>query len=245
MSVAAENTPNPAVEEFASSDEALLGLLRRHQALTVGEMEKLMRVTATAVRQRLARLTALGLVERKAHKAQRGRPVHRYELTAKGRRCAGDNFADLAAVLWQELRQIPDPEVRRGLLQRVSTRLSERYRDQIEGETTGERMQAVTELFGSRKVPFVVESKDQLPVLSALACPYPDLADQDKSICAMERMLFSSLVGEKLTLGSCRLDGDACCSFQPSDRLEEGEPAGAPRENTCGAGVPSEAGPIQ
>lgn len=219
------STPTPSISgiasselstaEFASSDESLLGLLRRHGGLTVGDLERLMNVTATAVRQRLARLAALGLVERKAHKATRGRPVHRYELTAKGRRQAGDNFADLASVLWEELREIADPDVRRGLLQRVSQRLSAHYQGQINGQTTAARMEAVSAMFGSRKIPFTVEVNDDLPILHAHACPYPELAEKDKSICAMERMLFSDLVGEKLTLESCRLDGDSCCSFQP------------------------------
>lgn len=217
-------------EEFASSDESLLDLLRRRGGLSVLELEKLMQVTATAVRQRLARLTGIGLVERKAHKAKRGRPVHRYELTAKGRRFAGDNFADLATVLWQELREIQDPQVRKGLLQRVSHRLSETYASQIRGKSPIDRMQEITELFSSRKVPFSAELKDGLPVLTALACPYPELAEKDKSICAMERMLFSDLVGEKLHLESCRLDGDSCCSFQPAKT----ELIELKRENTAG-----------
>src|SRR5688572_23370720 len=120
MMPASKMPSDETTEEFASSDESLLDLLRRRGGLSVLELEKLMQVTATAVRQRLARLTGMGLIERKAHKAKRGRPVHRYELTAKGRRFAGDNFADLATVLWEELREIQDPQVRKGLLQRVS-----------------------------------------------------------------------------------------------------------------------------
>lgn len=212
-----------STEEFASSDDALLALLRRHGGLSVGQLEELMQVTATAVRQRLSRLTADGLVERKAQKASRGRPVHRYELTTKGRRQTGDNFADLATVLWEELREIQDPQVRRGLLQRVSSRLSDQYQGLVSGDSTVKRMEAVAEIFSERKVPFVVELKESLPVLTALACPYPDLAEKDKSICAMERMLISELVGEKLSLENCRLNGDSCCSFQPS-RSELNEP---------------------
>jgi DeoR family transcriptional regulator, suf operon transcriptional repressor len=204
-------------EESNSSDESLLDLLRRRGGLTVLELEEFMQVTATAVRQRLSRMSAMGLVERKVHKAKRGRPVHRYELTAKGRRLAGDNFADLATVLWEELREIQEPQVRKGLLQRVSDRLSRTYRDKVNGASAGERMQAISELFSDRKVPFATEAKNGLPVLTALACPYPDLAEKDRSICAMERMLFSDLVGEKLTLESCRLDGDSCCSFELSN----------------------------
>lgn len=214
MSTVTNQSKGIAEVEFASSDESLLDLLRKRGGLTVVELEKFMQVTATAVRQRLARLTGMGLIERKAHKAKRGRPVHRYELTAKGRRFAGDNFADLATALWEELREIQDPQVRKGLLQRVSGRLSSTYSAQIKGVGAADRMQEISEIFNGRKVPFSVQSKDGLPVLTALACPYPELAEKDRSICAMERLLFSDLVGEKLNLENCRLDGDSCCSFE-------------------------------
>jgi predicted ArsR family transcriptional regulator len=63
-------------------------------------------------------------------------------------------------------------------------------------------------------VPFEVERKGQLPVLTALACPYPELAEQDRSVCAMERLLMSELIGEDVRLSECRLDGDSCCRFE-------------------------------
>ena len=46
--------------------DASLDLLRKHDAMTVAEFEEAMGVTATAVRQRLNRLLALGYVERDA-----------------------------------------------------------------------------------------------------------------------------------------------------------------------------------
>src|SRR5436190_5813194 len=95
-------------------------------------------------------------------------------------------------------------------------------------------MKGVSEVFRNRKIPFTVEVKDSLPILTAHACPYPELAEKDRSICAMERMLFSDLVGEKLSLESCRLDGDSCCSFQPS-RLEQLQPK---RENALSVSDP-------
>jgi DeoR family transcriptional regulator, suf operon transcriptional repressor len=68
-----------------------------------------------------------------------------------------------------------------------------------------------------RNLPFVLEeSENQLPVLTALACPYPDLAEQDRSVCAMESMLLSNVLGEGVRLSACRLDGANCCTFQTS-----------------------------
>jgi len=197
-----------------SSDVGILDLLRKTGPLGVSELSQAMRVTATAVRQRLVRLMAQGLVDRElVSPAGRGRPGHRYQLTDKGRRQTGANFVDLSLALWQEIRAIEDPEVRRGLLARIARTLASMYQGQIEGQTTAERMQSVSRLFAERDVPFAVEDSGSLPVLTALACPYPQLAEQDRGICALERMMFAELVGDGLKLSSCRLDGDECCRF--------------------------------
>jgi DeoR family transcriptional regulator, suf operon transcriptional repressor len=201
--------------EIESSDIALLDLLRKGGPLSVSQLAQAMQVTATAVRQRLMRLLARGDIERAVERAGRGRPAHRYALTEQGRRRAGANFADLTIALWQEIREIKDPEVRRGLLQRISGRLASLYASQIGGSTVEERMQSLAELFRERRIPFDVERTHDLPVLHARACPYPDLAEQDRTVCSMERMMFSELVGENLRLSQCRLDGHSGCTFEP------------------------------
>jgi predicted ArsR family transcriptional regulator len=63
-------------------------------------------------------------------------------------------------------------------------------------------------------VPFEVEETGDGPVLKAKACPYPRLAENDRTICTMEAMLFSELLGQLVGLKTCRLDGDCDCQFQ-------------------------------
>lgn len=202
--------------EVGLADSTLLDILRRLPAQSIAELAQAMGVTATAVRQRLTRLMAQGLVRRTILREGRGRPRHQYELTGLGRKSAGVNFADLAIALWHELRQIADPTVRQGLLKRIAQRLAEAYGGQISGDSPETRLAAVAELFASRRIPLEVDRRQQLPVLRALSCPYPDLAEQDRAVCAMERMLFSDLAGVPLKLEECRLDGQACCTFVPS-----------------------------
>lgn len=203
-----------------TSDPQFLDLLRKHRALSVSQLIQRTGVTATAVRQRLNRLLRDGLIERQAEVGSRGRPSHKYQLTEKGRRSAGANFADLAVALWREIREIKDREIQRGLLQRLSKRMAEAYAEQIRGESLDDRMESLAQLFSARQIPFEVQKTSEsrsLPVLSAHACPYPELAEQDQSICAMERMMFSELLGENVKLSNCRLNGDSCCTFEPAN----------------------------
>jgi DeoR family transcriptional regulator, suf operon transcriptional repressor len=128
-------------QQLASTDAAVLDLLRRREAMTVSQFAEELEVTATAVRQRLNRLMAGGLIERRLAKAARGRPSHHYVLTERGRRQAGSNFHDLATVLWDEIRDIDDPQIRRGLLKRIAHRMAGQYSDQVVGDTVAERME--------------------------------------------------------------------------------------------------------
>ena len=224
-----------------TSDEVLLDLLRRRGPLRIEELTVAAKVTATAVRQRLSRLMQSGLVERSVCHSHRGRPSHRYGLTTKGERGPGDNFADLAVVLWREIRAIKDPEVRRGLYQRLATGMADQMRAEIVGETPDERMRSVAAVFARRKVSLAVEAGSSterdfersetgddgaaaacgdsnrqfvpLPILTALACPYPELAEEDPGICAVERMMFAELIGANVRLAECRLSGDHFCRF--------------------------------
>jgi len=218
-----------------TSDQGLLELLRRRGAMSIAELCGATGVTATAVRQRLARLMAQGLVSRgvgrianpsyeQSDKARRGRPTHRYALTQKARRQVGDNFADLAMILWREIRGVKDPEVRRGLLERVAEGMAQHYRCQVAGTTVPERMRSLAAVFAERRVPMSVGgpaadaklsgAAKHLPVLQVEDCPYPELAEEDRGICAVEKMAFSKLLDEDVRLTHCRLDGHACCQFE-------------------------------
>jgi DeoR family transcriptional regulator, suf operon transcriptional repressor len=198
------------------TDRDLVDVLRRRGRVSVQCLVEELEVTATAVRQRLHRLMADGLVERKLVREGRGRPAHHYGLTQKGEATGGTNYTDLVAVLWEEIRSIEEPTIRAGLLKRLASRLAEKS-GELAGDDLSERMQHLAGMMNDREVPFEVDYSSGLPVLTALACPYPDLAARDRTICSVEKMLFSEMLGERVRLTDCRLEGATCCSFTPSE----------------------------
>src|SRR5262245_20839063 len=146
-----------------TSDQAMLDIMRQHGPVTISKLVQEMGVTATAVRQRLARLMADGLIERRAERKTRGRPNHRYSLTDKGEKSAGTNCADMAVVLWEEVKSVKDPAVRRGLLKRIAERLVAKYRSEITGDTLNSRMSELAGLMDRREIPFRVDTSGELP----------------------------------------------------------------------------------
>jgi DeoR family transcriptional regulator, suf operon transcriptional repressor len=197
-----------------TSDAGLLDLLRITGPLGVSELADAMEVTPTAVRQRLTRLMARNAIQREATRHGRGRPKHRYWLTDAGIRMTGSNFTDLALTLWRETSQVGDVQMRREFLRRIARALALGYAEQIRGDTPAERMQSLADLLAQRRIPVSVEESVHGPVLTEHACPYPKLAERDQTICNMERMMFSELLGQDVQLTQCRLQGGSECQFQ-------------------------------
>lgn len=204
-----------------SSDRPLLDLIRRRGPLTVTDMASELSVTPTAVRNRLTRLVGSGMVERKTEHGKRGRPRHTYQASTEAHRKLGQNYADLAVVLWDEMmRTVEDGKLRRLLFTRITERLAELYRAEVAlgGEHGWEdRLNRLESALHHRGIEAEVArgSGPGEPFLRQLSCPYFALAESDSAICALERKMFEKVLGRALRLSQCRLDGHRSCDFEP------------------------------
>jgi predicted ArsR family transcriptional regulator len=200
-----------------SEDRSLLDLIRRHGPLTVAEMADRLAVTATAVRNRLTRLVGSGMVERRAERGGRGRPKHTYQASITAHKRLGQNYADLALILWDEMMStVEDRKLRRLLFGRITERLAELYRAQMTGVEWERRMVQLGTILHDRGIEAEVTGGDggMMPVLKQHSCPYYELAEADRAVCAMERKMFEKVLGRSLRLSQCRLDGHRSCDFE-------------------------------
>ena len=144
-----------------SSDRELLDLIRRRGPLAVAEMSTMLGVTGTAVRNRLARLLATGLVERKTEHIGRGRPRHRYQASVEAHKRLGQNYADLAVALWEEMMtNVADRKLRRLLFTRITDRLAEVYRTRVTGDQWEGRLVQLSHVLHDRGVEAEVARDD-------------------------------------------------------------------------------------
>ena len=200
----------------STADADLLHLLADAGPLAISEIEQHLEVTRTAVHERLLRLMADGLVNRELVRGGRGRPSYQYSLSPKARKLSGNNFADLAAVLWQQVLGIEDPRRRQHVIRSIASALKVLYTDAIRGTTLKARMESLRELLEKRRVRCEIDTPVGGPTFTLRDCPYSELADVDTTICEMETMLFSQLLGDEVVLSQCRLDGHASCQFGPN-----------------------------
>jgi predicted ArsR family transcriptional regulator len=200
-----------------ASDRSLLDLIRRDGPLTVVEMAQRLGVTSTAVRNRLARLLDSGMVERQAEQSGRGRPRHTYRVSVQAQKRLGQNYADLAVILWEEMMHtVEDAKLRRLLFIRITTKLADLYRDRVTGDEWEGRLVQLSSLLHEQGVEAEVTrvDADLTPILRQHSCPYHELAELDPAICALERKMFERILGRGLKLSQCRLDGDRTCDFE-------------------------------
>jgi len=205
-----------------SSDRTLLDVVRRHGPMTVADMAKVLGVTATAVRNRLTRLVGSGMVERRLEHGGRGRPRHLYQASPEAHRRLGQNYAELAVVLWGEMMgTVEDRKLRRILFGRITERLAQLYRSQVTGEGWEGRLVQLGTILNDRGIEAEVTSGEggMMPVLKQHSCPYYELAEVDRAVCAMERKMFEKVLGRGLRLSHCRLDGHRSCDFEAKPLL--------------------------
>lgn len=126
-----------------TNDRKLIDHLRGEGGGSVGDLMKVMQVTATAVRLRLNRLMEQGYIERRLESGEsaavgRGRPSYRYHLSDKGCELSGTNYMDLARVMWTEIQAIESPEIRDSLIARLAVHMADSYRGQLQTDPTEE-----------------------------------------------------------------------------------------------------------
>jgi len=196
------------------NDREFLRRLHKLGPSTVQDICDEEQVTATAIRQRLSRLQELELVQRTLVRAGRGRPHHAYTLTEQAVRELGDNYADLATILWREICQIEDVETRNRLLSKIRTSLTAHYSSLISGTSITERLEGLKLAMQDRGFDVEIDDAGTLPILRENNCPYQELASLDPSICELEEQVFQEVLGSSITLTQCCLNGHNCCEFE-------------------------------
>ncbi|MEZ4678840.1 MAG: MarR family transcriptional regulator [Caldilineaceae bacterium] len=118
----------------------IIEFMQRNGPATIKELEQLLGITTTAVRQHLNTLQAEGYIERKAVHSGVGRPHHAYAVTAKAQEIFACHCDDLALTLLEEVFALEGEDRTSLLLARVSKRLADKYQRSVRSELLVERV---------------------------------------------------------------------------------------------------------
>lgn len=188
--------------------------LQRHHSATIKELEDVLGVTTTAVRQHLRTLQAEGYVDRTTVHAGVGRPHHVYVMTEAARELFACHCDELALTMLEEMFEMVGPDRVVVLLDRVSNRLASRYAGNVTADVLQKRVEQMARVLNRQGVLTDVMAEDEdTIILKTYNCPYHELAQEYREICDMDQDMLQKVLGSDVALGACIMDGDGGCSF--------------------------------
>lgn len=188
--------------------------LQRHPSASIKELESVLGVTTTAVRQHLLTLQAEGYVDRKTVNTGVGRPHHVYVVTEAAHELFQCHCDDLALTMLEEMFEMVGPDQVSVLLEKVSNRLATRYAGSVTAEALCRRVEQMAGVLNRQGVLTDVMAEDEnVIILKTYNCPYHELAQEHRQICDMDQEMMKKVLGSQVSLSACIMDGDGGCSF--------------------------------
>ncbi len=192
----------------------IIEYLQRHSSATIKELEQVLGISTTAVRQHLQALQAEGYIDRRAVHSGVGRPHYVYVATEAAQRLFACHCDDLALTLLEEMLAQEGPQKVAHLLQRVSTRLAARYASEVNATDLRRRVEQMAQALSAQGVLTEVRQEPgNTFVLRTYNCPYYDLAQGHREICEMDQAMMQQVLGSDVALERCMLDGEGGCTF--------------------------------
>lgn len=200
--------------EFAATPAGrVLKAIRARGKASIKEVAGVLGVTPSAVRPHLIQLQASGAVSTEQVREGVGRPYHLYSATPQAHLLFRNDYGDVARLLLDEIMQTQGAEALQAVLRRVALRLAALYRGQVEGERLPDRVQAWVELLDQRGAVAELVRSNEGFVLREFGCPYENIALENRAVCEMERQMMAGLLGSRVDLTQCVLDGHHACQF--------------------------------
>ena len=192
----------------------ILEHLQRNPSATIKDLETLLGVTTTAVRQHLNALQASGYLDRREERSGVGRPHYIYVATDAARQLFACRCDVLALTMLQEMYGMVGAEQMGALLKRVGERLADRYAESVTASGLQHRVEEMAgELARQGVLTDVSVIDDNAIALKMYNCPYHDLAFTHREICEMDQQMMEQVLGTDVILDDCIMDGQASCSF--------------------------------
>lgn len=202
-----------ALTEYPGDSPAgkILTHLQRHGEASIKELEEVLEISTTAVREHLANLQARDLVITKVVRSGPGRPRLVYFLTPKAQSLFPKEYDTLINLLLREIASQEGPDRLQLLLDAVGARLAEEYHVQVSGDELSERLAMLRAAMEARGIP--VELNPSGEGFQLFACPYFDVAQEHAGVCAMERRMIEQVLGEQVALEGTIREGRRSCHF--------------------------------
>lgn len=203
-----------AVFHLQSSRQGILEYLRRQGRATVKELGQLLGLTSTGIRQHLTVLERDGLVRAHEERGHVGRPTLVYSLTEKADSLFPKDYDLLSQCLLEEIRATEGNERLYHLLHRVAQRMAEPHLERVQGKPLAERVQETARIMQEQGCLIDVAQKGEEFYIDEYTCPFPKVAEQHRSVCALHVEFVGLLTGGDTRLTRSLMRGQCACTYR-------------------------------
>lgn len=213
---------------LTDAKKRVLELIKRRGATRAVEMAESLGLTDVAVRQHLAALEEMGLVEATALPPQgRGRPSTAWSLTALAAELFPDRHADLTVDLIEATRAALGEE---GLLKIIDVRAKRQARHYREAIPAGASLKKRVEVLAALRtaegyMAEVVQERPGSYLLIEHNCPICEAATNCQGLCQAELEVFRKALGKGVVIERLKhlLSEDDRCVYRVENRKQKTE----------------------
>jgi predicted ArsR family transcriptional regulator len=188
--------------------------MQRQGRATVKELGELLGLTSTGIRQHLTVLERDGLIEAREERGRVGRPTLVYSLTEKADALFPKRYDMLASVILEEIRSEEGNEKLHQILNKVATRLASPHVERVEGKPLPERVKETVRVMEEQGCMVDWEERDGEYLIDEYTCPFPKVAERDRSVCALHVEFVRVMSGGDTRLTRSLMRGENACTYR-------------------------------
>ena len=203
-----------AVFQLQSTRQSILEHLQRQGRATVKELGQLLGLTSTGIRQHLTVLERDGLVRSREERGRVGRPTLVYSLTDKADGLFPKSYDLLASALIEEIRTSKGNEGFYQILHQVAQRMADPYMERVQGRSLSDRVKETARIMEEQGCLVDVRQQGEDFYIDEYTCPFPKIAEQDRSVCVLHVDFVNILTGGDTRLTQSLLRGQCACTYR-------------------------------
>ncbi len=208
------------VDLLGGSRAAIARILKREGERSAPELAEDLDISDVAVRRHLTVLAEDGLITDRTVKQERGRPVARYRLTARGEELFPHRYDEMVDELIDFLGEEHGRDGVRAFLRWRQARTTDRYAAEIDAEDTGERLEQLAEALRCAGYEATVDETEDGYELTQTHCAIYEVAREHPEMCAYEAAVFRDVLGDDLHISrreTLAKGDEACvCTVRPA-----------------------------
>lgn len=196
----------------------ILNILQQHNRATVDQLAHHMGLAPATVRRHLDILQRDRLVTFQQVKKKTGRPENAYYLTEEGQESLPKGYDGFLRRLLEELPRLTRDEVGNRSGEELLLLLFRRMAQRVAADAEQSQEDSFSE--GVARVVTILERERFQPEVAQVGgsfdirihnCPLRSIALKNRSVCAYDTILLSSLLGPNVVLEHCIMDENSGC----------------------------------